>query len=672
MKVLVIGGGAAGLMAAGAALRQGHEVTVLEHMEKPAQKILVTGKGRCNVTNDCTAEEFLHHVRTNPRFLFSSLGAFPPAKTMELFESLGVELKVERGRRVFPVSDKAEEIRQALLRYAEGADIVRDGAKKLLLEPLAQPEEAPAAPGNPRHPKKKKPGPACRCVGVRGTSGREYRADAVLVATGGLSYPTTGSTGDGYKLAQQAGHTLVEPVPSLVSLVSHDADCKKMMGLALKNVTLTLHEDGKAIFEEQGEMLFTHFGISGPLTLSASSHLGDMKKHRYEAFIDLKPALSEEQLYDRITRDFALLANHAAQGALVKLLPSSMQPVMVARWGIDPATKANQITREQKRELVQLVKHWRVSIDARGDLAHAVITSGGVSVREVDPKTCRAKRRWASTSQARCWMWMPTPADIICRSRSARRRALRIIWDDLSVCEAVTERLNRIYIKGDRKMVSVAIDGPAGAGKSTLARRLAAELGYIYVDTGAMFRTIGLYALRAGKDPKDNEAVNALLPEISLKFAFIGGEQHIYLNGEDVSTAIRTEEVGMAASAVGANPEVRAFLLGMQRDMAKTQDVLMDGRDIGTVVLPDATVKIFLTASPEARATRRWKEYQQKGVEVSYEEVLADVRQRDYQDTHRAAAPLRQADDAQLLDTSEMNFEQSLEAMKKMIVEKVG
>ena len=221
-------------------------------------------------------------------------------------------------------------------------------------------------------------------------------------------------------------------------------------------------------------------------------------------------------------------------------------------------------------------------------------------------------------------------------------------------------------------MVSVAIDGPAGAGKSTLARRLAAELGYIYVDTGAMFRTIGLYALRAGKDPKDNEAVNALLPEISLKFAFIEGEQHIYLNGEDVSTAIRTEEVGMAASAVGANPEVRAFLLGMQRDMAKTQDVLMDGRDIGTVVLPDATVKIFLTASPEACATRRWKEYQQKGVEVSYEEVLADVRQRDYQDTHRAAAPLRQADDAQLLDTSEMNFEQSLKAMKKMIVEKVG
>ena len=220
-------------------------------------------------------------------------------------------------------------------------------------------------------------------------------------------------------------------------------------------------------------------------------------------------------------------------------------------------------------------------------------------------------------------------------------------------------------------MVSVAIDGPAGAGKSTLARRLAAELGYIYVDTGAMYRAIGLYALRAGKDPKDNEAVNALLPEIELRFAFIDGEQHIYLKNEDVSTAIRTEQVGMAASAVGANPAVRAFLLELQREMAKKQDVLMDGRDIGTVVLPDAAVKIFLTATPEARAARRWKEYRQKGTEVSYEKVLEDVKQRDDQDIHRAAPPLRQAADAVLLDTSEMDFEQSLAAMKKIIAEKV-
>ena len=221
-------------------------------------------------------------------------------------------------------------------------------------------------------------------------------------------------------------------------------------------------------------------------------------------------------------------------------------------------------------------------------------------------------------------------------------------------------------------MISVAIDGPAGAGKSTLARRLAGELGYIYVDTGAMYRTIGLYALRAGKDPKDNEAVNALLPSIRLRLASVEGEQHIYLGDEDVSAAIRTEEAGMAASAVGANPTVRAYLLDTQRNMAKTQNVLMDGRGIGTVVLPDATVKIFLTASPEARATRRWKEYQAKGMPNTYEEVLADVKQRDYQDTHRAAAPLKQAEDAVLLDTSELNFEQSLAAMKEIIAQKVG
>ncbi len=389
MKVLIIGAGAAGLMAAGRAARAGHSVTLLEHAEKPGQKILVTGKGRCNVTNNCTEEEYLRHVRANPRFLYSALSAFPPQAVMERFEEMGVPLKTERGRRVFPVSDRAEDIRQALLRYAAAADIVYDGAAELLLEPLA-----PLAPEpeNPRHPKKAKPGAAYRCVGVKGESGREYRADAVLVATGGKSYPTTGSTGDGYRFARQAGHTIVEPVPSLVSLVSDDADCKKMMGLSLKNVTLTLLEDEKPIFTEQGEMLFTHFGISGPLTLSASSHLGDLKKHRYIAEIDLKPALSEEQLYDRITRDFTLLAAHAVQGALVKLLPASMQPVMVERWGIDPATKANQITREQKQQLVRLCKHWRVPVAARGDLAHAVITAGGVDVREVDPRTMQSKK----------------------------------------------------------------------------------------------------------------------------------------------------------------------------------------------------------------------------------------------------------------------------------------
>ena len=217
-------------------------------------------------------------------------------------------------------------------------------------------------------------------------------------------------------------------------------------------------------------------------------------------------------------------------------------------------------------------------------------------------------------------------------------------------------------------MVSVAIDGPAGAGKSTLARRLAAEMGYIYVDTGAMFRTIGLYALRAGKDPKDNAAVNALLPEIELHFAFIDGEQHIYLKEEDVSTAIRTEQVGMAASAVGANPAVRAFLLEMQRDMAKTQNILMDGRDIGTVVLPNATVKIFLTASAEARAERRAKELAEKGQPADFATVLADIQLRDYQDSHRAVAPLKQAEDAILVDTSSIGLQESFDLLKRTIL----
>ena len=221
-------------------------------------------------------------------------------------------------------------------------------------------------------------------------------------------------------------------------------------------------------------------------------------------------------------------------------------------------------------------------------------------------------------------------------------------------------------------MVSVAIDGPAGAGKSTLARRLAAELGYIYVDTGAMYRAIGLYALRAGKDPKDNAAVDALLPEIELRLASIAGEQHIYLKDEDVSTAIRTEAAGMAASAVGANPAVRAFLLELQRDMAKKQDVLMDGRDIGTVVLPDATVKIFLTASPEVRAKRRYQELLEKGQKASYTQVLKDVQQRDYQDTHRDIAPLKMCRDSVKVDTSEMDLEQSVAAIRKIVEEKIS
>ena len=220
-------------------------------------------------------------------------------------------------------------------------------------------------------------------------------------------------------------------------------------------------------------------------------------------------------------------------------------------------------------------------------------------------------------------------------------------------------------------MISVAIDGPSGAGKSSLAKRLAADLGYVYVDTGAMYRTIGLYAVRQGADLHDAAAVAALLPQIRLDIRLVDGTQHVYLNGEDVSEAIRAEEIGMAASAVSAHPPVRAFLLETQRGLAANQNVLMDGRDIGTVVLPNATVKIFLTASPEARAQRRCKELQEKGQAAEYDTVLADIRQRDYQDTHRAVAPLKQAEDAILVDTSDIDFDQSFAVLKRTILEHI-
>ena len=365
--LIVVGAGAAGLMAAGAALEQGHTVTLLEHEEKPGKKILVTGKGRCNVTNDCDLETFLQNVRTNPRFLYSAFSAFDTAAAMALFEGLGVPLKVERGRRVFPVSDRAEDIRRALVRYAAGAELRAEEVTKLLLE-------------------------EGRCVGVSCQSGRQYRGDWVLVATGGVSYPGTGSRGAGYALARQAGHTVRPPVPSLVSLVAQGGECRRMMGLTLKNVGLTLYQDGKSIFQEQGEALFTHFGLSGPLVLSASAHLGDLAKHRYEVGFDLKPALSHEQLYARLNRDLTALANRDAANCLVKLLPASMQPVMVERWGVDPAKKANQLTKEERLALVDLMKDFRIRIRDRGDLEHAVITSGGVAVKEVDPRTMASKK----------------------------------------------------------------------------------------------------------------------------------------------------------------------------------------------------------------------------------------------------------------------------------------
>lgn len=366
--LIIVGAGAAGLFAAGAALAAGHRVTLVEHAPKPAQKLAITGKGRCNVTNNCEPEEFLKNIRHNPRFLYSAITALPPAAVMDLFENqLGVPLKTERGRRVFPESDRAEDIVEALLRYAHGAEMVRGEGEALLL------------------------GAGNAVTGLRLADGRTLTSDAVLVATGGLSYQSTGSTGLGYTLAKQAGHTIVPPLPSLVSLVEKGNTAKKMMGLSLRNVELTLWEGKKAVFKEQGEMLFTHFGISGPLVLSASAYLGNLQKKSYYVTIDVKPGLTAEQLDARIQRDFAEMMNKDALHSLDKLLPNKMRPVMLEMWGVPPEQKVNQITREDRRRLVELVKKFPIEIAGRGSLAHAVITAGGVNVKEVDPKTMQSK-----------------------------------------------------------------------------------------------------------------------------------------------------------------------------------------------------------------------------------------------------------------------------------------
>lgn len=367
MHWIIIGAGAAGLFAAGAAVRAGKRVTLLEHMEAPGKKLLITGKGRCNVTNNCAPDEFLRHVRRNPRFLYSALNVCPPAFVMALLENeLGVPLKTERGRRVFPQSDRAGDVLDALLRWAAGAQLVYEGARELLLE-------------------------NGRCAGVRLQSGRALRADAVLVATGGVSYPATGSTGDGYRFARQAGHTVTPPEPSLVALVERGGLCAQMAGLSLRNVALTLYEGEKALFREQGELLFTHFGVSGPLALSASAHIRDIRRYHYRLCIDLKPALSPETLDERVRADLAQFANREASHCLEKLLPASMRPVLLRVWGVEPHRRVNQITREERRRLVGLLKAFPIELADKGDLAHAVVTSGGVNVREIDPKTMQSK-----------------------------------------------------------------------------------------------------------------------------------------------------------------------------------------------------------------------------------------------------------------------------------------
>lgn len=363
--VMIAGGGAAGLMAAVTAARRGLSVTVLEPNGSTGKKLRITGKGRCNVTNDSAPQEFLQKVCTNARFLKSALYAFPPEAVKEFFEDAGVPLKTERGERVFPVSDDANDIADTLERLARGAGVV------FRRERLTDIQTAE--------------GKVCAVVTDRGT----YPCRAVILCTGGLSYPATGSTGDGYRIAARLGHAVVSPRASLVPLEA-ETDCARMQGLSLRNVALSLYQGERLLYREQGEMLFTHFGVSGPLVLSASAHLPEnVSDCRIE--LDLKPALTPEKLDERILRDFSENINRDFTNALDALLPQKLIPVVVERSGIDARTKVNSIRREQRLALRDTIKRFTIRVKKRRPVDEAIVTAGGVDVREVNPRTMESK-----------------------------------------------------------------------------------------------------------------------------------------------------------------------------------------------------------------------------------------------------------------------------------------
>ncbi len=363
---IVIGGGPAGMLAAITAARQGSRVLLLEKNDRLGKKLLITGKGRCNVTNHCSAQEVLQNTPRNGRFLYSAMDAFSPDQVIAFFEENGCPLKTERGNRVFPVSDKSVSVLECLQKQLRAAGVIVQTAKVL---------DICTADGI--------------VTGVK-TATETIPADWVILATGGVSYPATGSTGDGYRMAETVGHTIIAPEGSLVPLETEGTDCPEMQGLSLRNVGVKLlNAKGKVIYKDFGELLFTHFGVSGPTVLSASAHLqGDGCK----LLIDLKPALDEGKLNDRLLRDLEVYRNRTMENALTDLLPRSMIPVILGRAGIDPGLQANSLKKEQRRTLVELLKAFPVMITGKRPVAEAIITSGGVKVSEVDPKTMQSKK----------------------------------------------------------------------------------------------------------------------------------------------------------------------------------------------------------------------------------------------------------------------------------------
>lgn len=366
-ELVVIGGGPSGMLCALRAAERGKRVVILDGNRKLGRKLRITGKGRCNLTNDCDVRTVMQNIPGDGRFLYSALTRFPPEETMKLFRSLGVPLKTERGGRVFPESDKADDVADALVRRLEalGVRVMRTRVQQILT----------------------KDGAVC---GVRHEDG-VIECRAAALCTGGRSYPLTGSDGAGYELARALGHTVVPTRPSLVPLESDDEYCAEMQGFSLKNVALSAYEDDKLVFKEQGEMLFTHFGVSGPLVLSASAKMRRIGQARCRLAIDLKPALDEKKLDERILRDFDKYANRAFKNALDDLAARSMIPVLLRLSGIPEETKVNSITREQRKRLVALFKAFPVSVSGPRPIDEAIVTAGGISTKEVDPRTMESK-----------------------------------------------------------------------------------------------------------------------------------------------------------------------------------------------------------------------------------------------------------------------------------------
>ena len=370
MHCLVIGGGAAGLLAAGFAARNGLQVTVLERNPRMARKVMITGKGRCNVTNNCSVEDFIANVPGNGRFLYSALNAFTPQDLMALLQEMGLELKTERGNRVFPCSDRAVDVVDALVRFAKsgGCTFRQERAVRLLLEEGV-------------------------CCGVELETGERLEAYAVVVCTGGCSYPLTGSTGDGYMLAGQAGHTVTPLRPSLVPLEIKEDWCRELQGLSLRNSGLKMRDNrtGKIGYEDFGEMMFTHFGVSGPMILSLSAHLREMEPERYTLLIDLKPALTEKRLDARLVRELEEHKNSHFENALGSLLPRKLIPVAVRLSGIAPDKPCNAVTREERIRFCMLLKSLPLTITGYRPIEEAIVTAGGVSVKEIQAKTMESK-----------------------------------------------------------------------------------------------------------------------------------------------------------------------------------------------------------------------------------------------------------------------------------------